>query len=138
MVDAVSRTGVAGASITFGHGVCSTCEPETVVTEADGSYGIAALPAATPLTFVVEAEDHPRQSFAFDTPAAPHLQHDFLLERGVEITGRVLALATASPIADARITCGVAIATTDGSGTFRLRVPIPAARSHSVARPNAT
>lgn len=126
VLEAESELPISGARIRHVHPACQRCDPDELESAADGSYRIDGVPVGRGLVFYVEAEDLRAESVSFEVrQAAPLVEHDFVLEGGVEVIGRVVDFSTALPIADACIYGSGSrgtIARTDESGSFHGRV----------------
>jgi hypothetical protein len=80
---------VAAAKVTLPHEECTGCEPDSAVSAADGTFSLT-VPTARNVVFVVAAAGFPRQRFSFRLPdPSGAVRHEFLLQHGTAIAGRV-------------------------------------------------
>src|SRR5205814_10484441 len=115
---------VGGAKVTLPHDDCNGCEPDAAVSAADGTFAFT-VPTARNVAFVVAAAGFPRQRFSFRLPdPSGAVQHEFLLQLGTAVAGRVLDLRTRAPLANASVQeeNRVEITRTAADGTFRALV----------------
>jgi hypothetical protein len=139
VLDAVSGAVLADAVIEREHVGCGGCEPDRAVTDADGRYALAGLPAGAPdqpLTFLVRAAGHAGERIEFVLwQSAPRIERDFALQPRMELHGTIVDLVTGAPIAGARIVVGIDVLASDAEGRFSTvttaRLDAPAERRAS-------
>lgn len=122
--DRQSGRPVAAAKVTLPHDECSGCEAEAAVSAADGTFTFT-VPIARNVAFQVAAQGFPRQRFSFRLPeGSKDLRHEFLLQYGTAIAGRVLDLRTRAPIANASVREDnhTEVTRSASDGTFRMLV----------------
>ena len=119
VVTADSGAPVSGARISLTHNYCKRCEPDVVTSGVDGSYELPGAPRREEMTIVLEAEGFPRDWRRFEVRSdEPRVEQDFQLERGIEISGRVVDFESGVGLAGASVGDLVA----DDLGSFRGRV----------------
>lgn len=129
VLDAEHRTPVAGATLTRAHSSCVGCEPDVVSAGADGTYSLEDVPVGVQSRFSVDARGVDARGYlpAFSrfvlAIEGESAEHDFLLERGFPVTGRVVDLVSGAPLAGAQVRGPVGKGVTAGaSGDFELVV----------------
>lgn len=118
-----TKAPLPGARVSMPHGFCKDCEAVSVVADAEGRYELPGVPVDSPfLVFRVEVDGFPKQveHFRVDAGQDPYA-HDFLLDRGVLVHGRVVDLVSGIGVAGAVVE-GEPV---EASGDFRVRVAPP-------------
>ncbi len=115
VLDVRTGSSVPGTSITLSPPRCEGCK-ETVVSCPDGEYEFPCVPLRSgTVTFWLEAYAYPRQVRQFEIRSdEPRVEQDFRIERGTEVSGRVVDFETGAPLSGAR----AAELVTDSNGLF--------------------
>jgi hypothetical protein len=112
---------VASAHISLTHSNCKGCVPDEFVSDARGQYDIADVPVGRDTWIQVSGEGWPIQGFLVHLKAAD-LDHDLLLDSGVELTGVVADFVTGTPVVGAIVANdGHELVRTDSMGRFATR-----------------
>lgn len=125
VLDASTGAPVAGARVLGIHETCKfDCEPPQALSDDEGRYAIDGVPSERKTHVLVSAEGYADRFFAFELPADPKgVVHDLELERGVLVTGRVVAKENGSPIPDVLVQDGYGKKSHgDDGGTFQHRL----------------
>ncbi len=103
LLDAEHGFPLPGAYVELVHGYCKGCGPERAVAGEDGRFELPCVPLDRGSTFLLRAEGYPPDTAAIRLRGERVQEHDFRLERGLGIEGRVVDLMTGEPIAGAEI-----------------------------------
>lgn len=108
---------VPGARVRHLHGSCRNCEPDLTVADAGGNYELPGVPRSQTAAILLEAEGFAHQYRMLEIRGdEPEVRLDFRLERGFEITGRVVDSVSGAGLPDAKVGDWIR---TDASGAFR-------------------
>lgn len=121
--DAQTGAPLPGARLTAFHWSCARgCEHAASVSDAAGRYELGPVRSGGVARVLVECDGYPRilREIPFPPDAGPAQVADLALERGRAVTGRVVDLDTALPVAGAAVDLEGGSAVTDVDGAFEL------------------
>lgn len=114
---------VAGARIQHVHEFCRGCAPTMAMSDASGRFEIPAVPVDRNEPFELSAEGLSDQTVRFSLEAGRDVvEHDFHIDRGVEVVGVVVDFETSAPLSGALIEYeGRALARSGPDGSYSAR-----------------
>lgn len=125
LLDAEHGFPLPGGQIELEHDFCDDCDPERAVAGDDGRFELPLVPLERRVTVLLRAEGYAPDSAALRLHDERSQEHDFRLERGLAVPGRVVDLLTGDPIEGAEVwnvERGRAHWRADREGRFRARL----------------
>jgi hypothetical protein len=112
---------LADVRVSHQHKRCDfLCANRVVTSDPTGAYELPGVPVGAAETFELSPKDVPPQSIEASIEySAAMIEHDFVLDRGLECSGTIVDLTSGVPLADVRVSEGLReLASTDASGRF--------------------